>query len=297
MLLKVIVVVLLAGLTGCAEEPRIEPSAAQYPSPMEEGTRAHERVSEQSHAGLSFVLEEVLPRPVEVFVPERWQGAEMLDLLVHFHGAAYVVREAVTRIDRPFALAVVNLGSGSSVYERPFQDNLAFSSLLSAIDRMLEPRLANLYLSSWSAGYGAVRAILKSDFDGIQGILLLDGLHTDYVPDRMTLFEGGTLNTLKLEGFLSFAREAIAGRKSMVITHSEIFPGTYASTTETATWIIREAGITRAPVLRWGPRGMQLLSEATEGRLYILGFAGNASPDHIDHYHGMPTFLSALLAN
>jgi hypothetical protein len=53
-------------------------------------------------------------------------------------------------------------------------------------------------------------------------------------------------------------------------------------------------GLRRTPVLRWGPRGMQQLSELRKGRFAILGFAGNSAPDHVDQFHGMPEFLEML---
>lgn len=87
-----------------------------------------------------------------------------------------------------------------------------------------------------------------------------------------------------LEPFLNYARAAAAGRQRFVFTHSEIFPGTFSSTTETADCLIRELGLERTPVLRWGPRGMQQLSEVHSGALLILGFAGNSAPDHVDHF-------------
>ena len=40
--------------------------------------------------------------------------------------------------------------------------------------------------------------------------------------------------------------------------------------------------------------GMQQLSEVREGRFEIEGFAGNAGPDHIDQFHGMPDCLGKL---
>lgn len=81
----------------------------------------------------------------------------------------------------------------------------------------------------------------------------------------------------------------------MVITHSEIFPGTFASTTETADFILRSLALDRMPVLEWGPGGMQMLSRAGRGSFELLGFAGNTAPDHIDHFHGMGQFLARLL--
>jgi hypothetical protein len=152
-----------------------------------------------------------------------------------------------------------------------------------------------VFVSSFSAGYGAVRAILKREPGMVDGVLLLDGLHTDYVPPRVVLADGGKVNGEKMKGFVRFARMAAAGDKRMVITHSEIFPGTYASTTETADYIMRELGLKREAVLKWGPGGMQQTSDTREGRLEIRGFAGNSAPDHMDHLHGLRGFLGVLL--
>ena len=158
-----------------------------------------------------------------------------------------------------------------------------------------EIEVGRVYVSSFSAGYGAVRAILKGHASEVDGIVLLDGLHTDYVPPRLVLAQGGKLNDAKLEGFVDYARRAMEGEKKLLITHSEIFPGTYASTTETADYLIDSLHLQRHPVLKWGPVGMQMLTETRAGGLTILGFAGNTAPDHIDHLHGLPAFLKMLL--
>ena len=82
----------------------------------------------------------------------------------------------------------------------------------------------------------------------------------------------------------------------MLIAHSEIFPGTYASTTETADWTITALRLRRTPVLKWGPRGTQQLSEVRQRRLQVLKFAGTAAPDHINQLHAMPELLKRLLS-
>jgi hypothetical protein len=125
----------------------------------------------------------------------------------------------------------------------------------------------------------------------LDGVILLDGLHTSYIPERTVLSEGGALDTAKLVPFLRYARRAEEGEARMLITHSEIFPGTFASTTETTDWIRSSLGRARVAVLQWGPGGMQQTSEVRVGGLLILGFAGNTGPDHIDHLHGLPGFL------
>jgi len=115
------------------------------------------------------------------------------------------------------------------------------------------------------------------------------------VPEGSLLAAGGTLDTTNLAAFAGFARAAMKGEKRFVVTHSEIFPGTFASTTETADWLLRSTGLKRTPVLTWGHRGMQQLSEVRSGRFELLGFAGNTGPDHIDHLHAMPELLERTL--
>lgn len=268
---------------------------------MTDSIRAHERIQKTDPPGVSIVLDRALSKPVEVYFTGAGQNLRRVDLLIHFHGAGYVARQAASESGRPFVVAVVNLGSGSAVYENEFRDESTFPGLIEAIRDSVSRRaeteieVSRVYLSSFSAGYGAVRAILRSHPSMADGIVLLDGLHTDYVPSGRLLSQGGSLNAEKLQGFLQYAQLATEGRKQFVITHSEIFPGAYASTTECADHLIRSLHLQRHPVLKWGPAGMQMLSETHLSGLTILGFAGNSAPDHVDHLHGLPTFLKMLL--
>jgi hypothetical protein len=41
--------------------------------------------------------------------------------------------------------------------------------------------------------------------------------------------------------------------------------------------------------------GTQQLSEARSGKFRILGFAGNAAPDHVDQLHSLPVLLKSLM--
>jgi hypothetical protein len=300
-------------VAGCRTPPAAsvpsisEPAPrGQNPSPMVERARRHERLQPDQPRGIGFTIDSVLPRPVEVFIPGApTAGAGVAverTLLVHFFGALYVPLHAVTSPPPRYVLAAVNLGGGSAAYERPLSDSTAWPNLLRRVSEETtrrsggRVRIGRVIVSAFSAGYGGVRALLTDDrtADKIDGVILLDGLHTSYVPERTVLAEGGALDTTKLVPFLRFARRAVAGQASLLITHSEIFPGTFASTTETTDWLISALGLTRTPVLTWGPGGMQQLSEVRKGRLTILGFAGNTGPDHIDHLHGLREFLTQL---
>jgi hypothetical protein len=280
---------------------------------MVEYTRAHERLPKAViNATFSIGKAEVLITPPAAAAGEG-------DLLIHFHGSSWLAFQAGLSTHLPLVVAAVNVGQGGGAYDQAFRDPRALDELLAGIRARI--RIRHLYLSGFSAGYGAVRAILRyaepspgpsghplpaSRGEGlsretplpqgegaaerrvrVDGVLLLDGLHTSYAVDRQ-------VDPIAMQPFLEFARAASAGKKRFVFTHSEIFPGTFASTTETADYLIRELGLKRTPVVRWGPRGMQQLSEVRSGGLTILGFAGNSAPDHIDQFHSMPEFLQLL---
>jgi hypothetical protein len=276
------------------------PAASQNPSPMAEETRAHERLTQKPLAGVARSFVGPGGKPVDVFVPERVTG-DAVDLVVHFHGAAWLPQQAVASLGGA-AVAVVNLGAGSGAYHRAFTEPSAFDSLLAGTTRELSSalgktvRLGRVTLVGFSAGHGAVRVILREPrhFARVDAVLLLDGMHTSYVPEGSLLATGGALDTTNLAAFADFARAAMRGEKRFVVTHSVIFPGTFASTTETADWLLHALGLKRTAVLRWGPRGMQQLSEVRAGRFEVLGFAGNSAPDHIDQLHAMPELLARL---
>jgi hypothetical protein len=118
-------------------------------------------------------------------------------------------------------------------------------------------------------------------------------IHTGYVNGKPGLLES-ELEPDHLDIFLKFARYAVAGRKTMVITHSEIFPGTFARTTETADWLVAQLGLRRRAILRWGPSKTQQLSESRAGKFLLMGYAGNAAPVHVDEFHGLPEYLKRL---
>lgn len=274
----------------------------QCPSPMVDHSRAHERVKIDKVSGKRFEIEGLLSEPIEAYLPEHSFETDSLRLLIHFHGAAYVPINAVEKSRKTYFLASINLGSGSSVYEEAFLKEGSFTRFINSIKDSLtiilgeEKNFSGVYLSAFSAGYGAVRAILNQPdaLPLVDGVILLDGLHTDYVPEKQVLADGGNLNTEKLSSFLNLARLAIEGKKVFLITHSEIFPGTYASTTETADYLIQETGLFRKSVLKWGVLGMQQVSEASKGKFTVLGFAGNSAPDHIDQFHALFKFLNYL---
>lgn len=250
---------------------------------MVEHTRAHPRLEEQqSPRGRREQL-----ATGTLFIPAKIQKAKRLPLFVHFHGAAWVPELAAVRSGR-YAVISVQTGTGSSTYAKQFSDRERFGAMLREATEKTGVKFGPIALTAWSAGHGAIREILSVPeyYDRVQKVLLVDGLHTGYV--------NGKPEPDHLDIFLKFAKDAVGGRKTMVITHSEIYPGTFASTTETADWLISQLGLKRRAVLRWGPSGTQQLSQVRAGKFLLMGYAGNSAPDHIDEFHSLPDYLKLI---
>lgn len=257
----------------------------QNPSPMVEHTRAHPRLSEERLPG----RRETLSMGV-LFLPAAVKAKNGMPVLFFFHGGDWVPEVAARR--NGMAAVSVQLGSGSAVYARPFSAPGRFPELLAEAESKAGVRFGRVYAGGWSAGCGAVREIVRSPaaYDRVRGFVCIDGIHSGYVNGRPGPTES-EIETAALESWLKLGRDAIAGRKRAVITHSEIFPGTFVSTTETADYLVDRLGLRRRAVLKWGPMKTQQLSEAHAGHFVLMGFAGNSAPDHVDQLHSLPQYL------
>ena len=275
---------------GLAASAVLAAQQSQNPSPMVEHTRRHERLVETDAPGLREKLE-----VGSLFVPAGVK--QHAPLLIHFHGSNWIPEVAALRNGRIASIAV-QLGSGSGAYAKPFADPQLFARMIAEAETKAHMTFGPIYVSSWSAGYGAVREILKvpGNYAHVDSVLLIDGLHTGYVTGAPGTgpAQSSVIDPDGLQVFLQFARDAVAGRKHMVVTHSEIFPGTYASTTETADWLLSELKLTRRPVLKWGAMGLQQLSEVRSGGFRLVGYAGNSAPDHVDQLHALPDLVHWL---
>jgi hypothetical protein len=235
---------------------------------------------------------------VRIFVGPKVKFANRAPLIVHFHGVAWLLESHIAQHVSKAVLVTVNLGAGSSVYGRPFESAEIFQSLIDEAKQIAEMKngWSSITLTGFSAGYGAIRAILRQEksFALVNNVILLDGIHASYSPEGKSIADGGTVNAADLDSFVKFAREAVGRRKTFVVTHSEIVPGTYASTTECADYLLATMGIKRRSKADDGPGGMRQLSIADAGRFHVFGYAGNTAPDHVDHLHAMPYWLRLL---
>ncbi len=144
-----------------------------------------------------------------------------------------------------------------------------------------EPRIGRIVVSSFSAGFGGVRALLKvpEHFDRIDGLIMADSIYCGYTGDP----KDHKVDPALMDGFRRFALEAAAGRKTFLVTHSALIPEGYASTAETADFLIDAVAGRADPVkVDWATGWTQTRAFA-KGRFVVLGFAGTDGPDHMSH--------------
>jgi hypothetical protein len=198
-------------------------------------------------------------------------------------------------------LAVVNLGLGSGKYETAFQAPGSYDIFVATIAQVVKQlcpgsasRPARVALSGWSAGYGAVQRILERPVDAakIDSVLLADGLHARFEPgaERFRHVFGP-----QMAPFAAFADDAVLGKRLFAVTHSAIATP-YASTTETADYLLSLEGMKRKSEGVAGPRpGMTLRSSSHSGGFHVLGYDGMDEAAHCDHLHAFGDILLPYL--
>lgn len=240
-----------------------------------------------------------------IYIPPYFhtQGKKV-NLVIHFHGASWMVEQNFYPAGKNAILVSVSLRGLSGAYTDKFKDKKEFGRLLKEVMDTLDkkgivkhPRLGKLCLTSFSAGFGAMREILQVPeyYKKITDAVFFDSIHsgldtTNAVPpDQMQMF-------------LQFAQDAARGKKTMWITHSAIDPITYASTTKTADFLIKGVGATQvysndtqssiSSVDTTEPwKYMRLISTADKGNFHVRGFAGDTGQDHMNHLYTMTWFI------
>jgi nucleoid-associated protein YgaU len=219
------------------------------------------------------------------------------DLLVHFHGHEPIRKEFV-KTAKGIVLVGIDLGIGSGPYGSVFASPEVFQRLLRSVEAEMARRsgrksahVRKLALSSWSAGYGAIEQILRQPVaKRVDAVILLDSLHAGYVsPDSKTLATAG------LEPFVAFAKQAARGTRFMFQSYSSIIPPGYASTTETAHYVIAQLGGKPSKAKRDDVLGLDMFERFDRGKYHARGYQGEDKPDHCAHIGLMKTVVGTHL--
>jgi hypothetical protein len=236
----------------------------------------------------------------QLFIPAGMRASDgPIGLIVHLHGSGAILEENLSLAKGRRVLVTVSLNGLSSVYTRQFADPLVFEMLVSEAARKTAPlvgaesiEFSSVTVSSFSAGFGGVRELLKSPecFQRIDAIVMADSIYAGYaegLPERR-------VDPALMAGFLKFAREAVAGRKQLVISHCALQPDGYASTAETADYLLRELKLTRQPVDETWAEQWHCTSRCEQEGFHLFGFTGTEGTEHLRHLRNIGRLWSVL---
>lgn len=225
----------------------------------------------------------------ELFIPDGYHPpTNAVRLVVQLHGSQQAAENSLLQWGGQAVLVTVIRPGLSQVYTDLFDTDQVFPRLLRDARRKLrelgvapQPRFSKVTVWSFSAGFGGLREILKSEqsYRRIDELVLADTVYAGYVGDPAQ----HRVNPEHMGEWVRFARDAVAGRKALVMSHCDLEPGTYASTRETADYVLRELGISREPADEQWAEHWHLTSRAAAGRFRLFGFAGTEGPDHMRH--------------
>ena len=221
----------------------------------------------------------------QLFVPDGFQPErDGIDLTLHLHGSTASAEKNFVRANRSGVLVTVVLPGLSSVYTKRFAKPEAFQRILDETRTQLEklgidkPRWRRVIVSSFSAGYGGVREMLKdpATFARIDALVLADSLYAGYAADKR-------VNPEQMAGFTRFAKAAAAGDKWFILSHSLLQPDGYASTGETADFLLAAVGGKREAVDETWAGVLKLQNRCRVKQFEVYGFSGDTGPDHMRH--------------
>ena len=241
----------------------------------------------------------------ELFIPETVLDQHRAPLLViHFHGSGRLMREEFLKAGLPGVLLTMERSGLSAKYEREFRSPRSFEKLVNHCLKVLSERLGQaqkvraptqVMVSSFSAGFGAVREILKQPFavKAIEYVSMIDSLHAGFIEQPRRLVLKRIIDTELLESFVAYAKLAAAGKKHLMLTHSAIRPNGYASTTEVSEYLLAAVGKGKTSSCveefadLWPAESCK-----RKGHLTVVGYPGDTAPDHIEQMHHMEKFFS-----
>lgn len=228
----------------------------------------------------------------QLYVPDYYRRDATMEIVVFFHGAAWCAEQTFYDVRKNAALVTVN----GVQYESAFRQPEAFAGIIAAATGTLEQNriaagpLGKLCVASFSAGYAAVRDILRQPHfvHVITDVVLADSLYAPRV-------KGATheLEPAAMQPFLDYARRAAAGECGFWF--SQLFPPEEIyrdnTTTLAAYYLTDRLGIERRPSSGRSSRGAAILYRAERMNFHVLGYAGMTNQDHADHFYAWGDLL------
>jgi|KBSSwiStaDraftv2_1062776.scaffolds.fasta_scaffold514776_2 hypothetical protein len=231
----------------------------------------------------------------ELFVPDGFTvpASGEVPLCVHFQGGVKAAEENFARMQRSGVLIASTLAGRSGAFAEPYRDPAAFRALLAAGEAELLRRCGRdvhfgpLLITFWSAGYGAVRELLRDPdlFARIDALVSADSIYATVVADdvRAPRIED-------MVDFVRFAQAAARGEKTFVLAHGR-YPTDYASTAETAQLLRSAVAAVHVPVTAVTERGVPIACESHQRGFHCYEFAEATAGIHVDCLYFVPELV------
>jgi hypothetical protein len=235
----------------------------------------------------------------KVFIPSTYvaRSGDVSDVLVHFHGDSQVVYNNALYAKLNSIIVTVNYSGLSSAYTTPFMNTALFGQILNeALTRVRQESdipdnltWDKLGVSSFSAGYGAVREILKSSTyrNDIDALLAADSLYAGTAGD-------GTPLDSQMADYKTFANLAKNGSKTFLFSHSQVPTFTYETTGECGDELMQYLGISSSAYNVNGLGTLNFYRRAQTGSFKLWGALGTDGDSHLEHLRYMGDFLEEL---
>jgi hypothetical protein len=228
-------------------------------------------------------------------------------LTVHFHSAIWFGIQEHLRRGCTNPIVCFYPGEGSSVYRVPFEDRERFGRWLRLVEDELVRRgaptntaIASVDISSFSAGYGAVRELVKQPEYRrlLRRVVLCDSIYGSL--DEIALKDGRRQVAQEhVQCWLPLAQEAERGERDFVLTVSAIATRNYASSGECANALIAAVGARKIPVAAGSlpaaaDQEFPLIARADSGRFHVWFYGGTNDLAHLTHPRRLAEVWQAL---
>ncbi|MGO8996188.1 MAG: hypothetical protein ACLQVI_22990 [Polyangiaceae bacterium] len=286
---------------GCG--PRVEPAHASKahvarpvsprPAPPPKPSELDEELAMRLRVGVEYTPWHDLGGWARYMAPEGdFVGDDGgVDVAFQFHGAEVAERDWRQSGLNAIIVSVTYPGWGTVPYKSGFSDPIRVGAILDdALRRVGATHVRRLLLVSWSAGYAAMGIALGNAhyYALADTAIILDGMHADLID--------GKPDERAIAIFERYARDAVAGNKTMVVVHSSIVPPGYASTTQMADLLCASVGARRIEEERLRGDGMVEWYHTDAGGLHVRGYRGGGPKDHLDQLHLVDDLVREFVA-
>ncbi len=237
-----------------------------------------------------------------LMLPTAWKPQKNQAVFLHFHGPDW---HTINEFDRAkFTQPVVNfaVGQGSTVYGNLFKPKDRIAEWLNAIEsniaresKLPSLKVTKLHLSSFSAGYGAIRELLQdpATFDKIATVVLCDSMYASLATQ-----EPRTELQEHTDVWVPICQKAIKKKVKFALAVSMVPTPEYASSSECADALASTLGVTWRAADPKDPAAndpdFPLLKTAEQGFLHIWQYGGVGPDAHMTHARHLADIWRAI---